>query len=286
MYDAQGIELNQMRDILEPSILEFLPYHFLLATATKLGFIKYLDITNGKEIAECKTRKGEATCMKVNQQNGVICAGHTNGDITMWTPNMASKPVVKILAHLSSPVTSLATSKCGKYMATTGKDSRFKIWDIRNQYKCLYDYFTPSPATDTDFSDTGLISLTFGNEIQVWKNSTKQKQKAPYMKHRLSGQNKGSTIHSNKFIPYEDVVGMVHDKGYSSILVPGAGVANYDAYEANPFETATQRKEKLVHGLLEKLDPATISIKVDTIGHIDDAAPEVIAKEEKEEQER
>lgn len=52
-----------MRDVNEPSLLEFLPYHFLLCTATKLGFLKYLDITNGKEIAECKTRKGEATCM-------------------------------------------------------------------------------------------------------------------------------------------------------------------------------------------------------------------------------
>ena len=41
-----------------------------------------------------------------------------------------------------------------------------------------------------------------------------------------------------------------------------------------------------MHGLLEKLDPATISIKVDTIGHIDTAAPEVIAKEEREELDR
>jgi len=56
-----------MRDINEPSLLEFLPYHFLLCAATKLGYLKYLDITNGKEIAECKTRKGEATCMQANQ---------------------------------------------------------------------------------------------------------------------------------------------------------------------------------------------------------------------------
>ena len=83
----------------------------------------------------------------------------------MWSPNMASKPVVKILSHLSSPVTSLSTSKCGKYMVTTGKDSRFKVWDIRNSYKCLYDYFTPTPATSSSFSDTGLISISFGNEV-------------------------------------------------------------------------------------------------------------------------
>ena len=50
----------------------------------------------------------------------------------MRTPNMASKPVVKLLAHGASPVTALAISKCGTYMATTGKDSRFKIWDIRS----------------------------------------------------------------------------------------------------------------------------------------------------------
>jgi len=81
-------------------------------------------------------------------------------------------------------------------------------------------------------------------------------------------------------------MGIVHDNGYASILVPGAGQANFDAYEANPFESVTQRKEKLVHGLMEKLDPATISVKIDTIGHIDDAAPEVIAKEQREEQDR
>jgi|TARA_B110000285_G_C15071968_1_gene588477 U3 small nucleolar RNA-associated protein 7 len=115
---------------------------------------------------------------------------------------MASKPVVKMLAHLSSPVTSLAVSKCGRYMTTTGKDARFKVWDIRNSYKCLYDYFTPTPATSSAFSDTGLISLSFGNEVQIWKNSTHQKQKAPYMKHRFSGADKQSGIHKVQFIPY------------------------------------------------------------------------------------
>ena len=166
-------------------------------------------------------------------------------------------------------------------MATTGKDARFRIWDIRNQYKCLYDYFTPTPATSCDFSATGLISLGFGNEVQVWKNTNAEKQKAPYMKHRLPKH--GHAINGVQFVPYEDVLGICHDQGYSSILVPGSGLANFDAYEANPFESSKQRREKLVHGLLEKLEPSTISLKVDTIGNIDEAAPEVRAKEEKEE---
>ena len=42
----------------------------------------------------------------------------------------------------------------------------------------------------------------------------------------------------------------------------------------------------MVHGLLEKLDPVTISLKINEIGDIDDAAPEVIAKEAKEAEEQ
>lgn len=68
-----------------------------------------------------------------------------------------------MLAHPSTSVTSVSISKCGKYMASTAKDSRFKVWDIRNTYKCLYDYFTPSPATSSSFSDSGLIAIGMGS---------------------------------------------------------------------------------------------------------------------------
>lgn len=104
------------------------------------------------------------------------------------------------------------------------------------------------------------------------------------MKHKLPKHDWG--LHSAQFVPFEDVLGICHDMGYSSIVVPGSGLANFDSYEANPFETSKQRREKMVHGLLEKLDPNSISLKVDTIGQIDNAAPEVIEKEKKEEEAR
>ena len=56
------------------------------------------------------------------------------------------------------------------------------------------------------------------------------------------------------------MLGLVHDNGYSSIVVPGAGTANFDALEANPFESKKQRQERTVHGLLQKLDPMSISL--------------------------
>ena len=105
------------------------------------------------------------SCLTQNRMNGVISLGHTNGEVTMWTPNMGSTPVVKLLAHPSAPVTGLAISRNGYYMATTGKDSRLKIWDIRSTFKCLYDYFTPAPGTSVDWSDSGLVSCAFGNEV-------------------------------------------------------------------------------------------------------------------------
>jgi len=77
------------------------------------------------------------------------------------------------------------------------------------------------------------------------------------MKHNVTGR---SQICSLKFIPYEDVLGISHDCGYSSIVIPGAGEANFDAYEANPFETKKQRREGEVHNLLQKLQPDTISL--------------------------
>jgi U3 small nucleolar RNA-associated protein 7 len=149
----------------------------------------------------------------------------------MWTPNMGSKPVVKMLAHPSAPLTSLAISRSGQYMVTAAKDAHMKVWDIRNTYKCVYDYFNPTPASALDFSDSGLFSVSFGQEVQVWKNVTTEKQKAPYMKHKTN-----SVISALKFIPFEDVLGIGHGSGYSSIVIPGSGEANFDAFENNPFE--------------------------------------------------
>ena len=59
IYDSNGIELHCLRDHVEPKFLDFLPYHYLLVTASKLGFIQYLDISMGKTIAEIKTKRGE-----------------------------------------------------------------------------------------------------------------------------------------------------------------------------------------------------------------------------------
>lgn len=65
------------------------------------------------------------------------------------------------------------------------------------------------------------------------------------------------------------MLGIGHDQGFSSILVPGAGEANFDALEVNPYETVRQRQEAEVKGLLNKLSPEMIALDPNFVGNLD-----------------
>jgi U3 small nucleolar RNA-associated protein 7 len=49
-------------------------------------------------VAEHKTKLGQCEVLTHNPYNGVLAAGHGNGTVTMWSPNMSS-PLVKLLSH-------------------------------------------------------------------------------------------------------------------------------------------------------------------------------------------
>ena len=102
-----------MRDHNSPALLEYLPYHFLLVTGNLHGDLKFLDVSMGKVVSEAKTKRGAPICIRQNRMNGVILTGHGNGEVAMWTPNMGCRPVVKMLAHPSAPLTSLSVSRDG-----------------------------------------------------------------------------------------------------------------------------------------------------------------------------
>lgn len=141
--------------------------------------------------------------MRANPWNAVLCCGHSNGIVTMWTPNL-STPAVKMLTH-RGPVTALAVDAGGRYMATGGMDSRLKViidllhsaggravsaaandvrilglpsppppynraqvWDIRAfRSEPVHSYFLPTPARSIDISQKGLCAVGFGSHVQV-----------------------------------------------------------------------------------------------------------------------
>ena len=162
IYDNQGIELHSLDFIPSPLFLEYLPYHFLLVSALKNNTIKYLDISLGQIVAESKTKSGIISCLAQNPFNEVIISGHSNGLIQMWTPNYGSTPVVKIFVH-SSGINSCCVDLEGNYLTTVGNDTKMKIWDLRNSYKSVYEYYNPNPATCVTISQKGLLAVSYKN---------------------------------------------------------------------------------------------------------------------------
>ena len=83
--------------------------------------IKYQDISVGKVVCEIKTKNWDITSMAQNHHNAVICTGHSNGTLNMWTPNFGSDPVIKILAHPFT-VNAIAVDPSGYYLTNCGSD--------------------------------------------------------------------------------------------------------------------------------------------------------------------
>ncbi|XP_038127442.1 WD repeat-containing protein 46 [Cyprinodon tularosa] len=261
IYDSNGIELHCIRKFNDVLRMQFLPYHFLLATASATGFLQYLDVSVGKEVAAICTKKGRLDVMCQNPHNAVIHLGHSNGTVTLWSPNQ-KEALVKMLCHQGG-VRSVTVDKTGTYMITSGMDKKMKVFDIR-AFKPLRSYFLPAGASCLSLSQKGLLSAATGDIVQVYRDVWSTPVSKPYMAHRVRGSAWG--LH---FCPFEDVLGIGHGDGFTSMLVPGAGEPNFDGLDANPYRSAKQRQEWEVKALLEKIQPELITLDPTELGQVD-----------------
>jgi U3 small nucleolar RNA-associated protein 7 len=155
-------------------------------------------------------------------------------------------------------------------MVSTGQDQKMAVWDIR-MFKEVNSYFTRQPASSVSISDTGLTAVGWGTQTTVWKGlfnkntAVQEKVQSPYM----TWGGEGKRTERVRWCPFEDVLGIGHEQGFSSIIIPGAGEANFDALEVNPYETAKQRQESEVKGLLNKLQPDMIALDPNFVGNLD-----------------
>ena len=259
LYDSGGLELHQLKQHNLARALDFLPYHFLLASIGEGGWLKYHDTSTGVLVSQHRTALGRCDVLTHNPQNAVALCGHVNGTVTLWSPNMR-EPLVRMLTH-KTRVGDVAVHSGGTYMATSGLDGQVKVWDLRT-YRELHAYFTVRPTTAIDISDEGVLALGFGSHVQLWKDALATKQPSPYLSHQLPGQQLASLA----FCPFEDVLLTGHTGGLSSLIVPGAGRYAFDSREVTPYDNKRMRRERTVVSLLEKLQPSMITLDTRMVG--------------------
>ncbi|KAI4241799.1 MAG: hypothetical protein L6R40_004345 [Gallowayella cf. fulva] len=279
IYDHAGVELHCLQKHIEVNHMQFLPYHFLLATVGNAGYLKYTDTSTGAALTEIPTKLGTTTAMTQNPSNAILHLGHANGTVTLWSPN-STTPLVKLLAH-RGPVRSASIDRSGHYMVSTGADLKMSVWDIR-QFREVNNYFLRQPGSSVNISDRDLTAVGWGTQVSVWKGlfdravEDQEKVQSPYM----SWGGEGKRIERVRWCPFEDVLGISHDRGFSSIIIPGAGEPNFDALEINPYETTKQRQESEVKSVLNKIQPEMISLNPDYVGKLDLASAAQRKKEQ------
>ncbi|KZV62064.1 BING4CT-domain-containing protein [Peniophora sp. CONT] len=268
IYDRDGVELHRLKSHVEPTRLEFLPFHWLLASVGLTGYLKYQDTSTGQIVAEHRTKLGPCSVLTQNPHNAVLYAGHANGQVTLWTPNMPD-PAVRVLAHLG-PVQSVAvdSSSAGRYMATAGADGRVKVWDCRNWKGAVREWSARGGPAELDWGQRGMLAVASGGTVNVHHRPAIVQPFAPhvapplYLTHPVPHR----PLQGLRFCPFSDVLSIGHGKGVSSILVPGAGEPNFDSLEADPYENRKARREREVRGLLDKIQPDMIALDPEFIG--------------------
>lgn len=273
IYDDNGTEIHKLNDHQDPFAVDFLAHHWLINSVGRQGVLRFQDVSTGQLLSQHKTKMGPCDVLRQNPSNAVMHLGHNNGTVTMWSPS-SSQFLAKLQCHKGSKVTALAVDLGGKFMVTGGADRQVAIWDLR-MLKKTHSYFTTAGLpTSIDISQRGVIAVGHAGHATFWSpEALKTKVKDPYMHHSIPGNGPIETI---RFRPFHDVCVVGHGAGIGSIVIPGSGEANLDSTEYNldPFQDKKQRREAEVRALLDKLDPAMISLDPSEVGGVEESTDE------------
>ncbi|PRP76920.1 hypothetical protein PROFUN_06198 [Planoprotostelium fungivorum] len=253
IYNAGGIQITKLKTkgIRQMS---FLPYHFLLVTSSpNRKIIEYRDVSlGGKVVMETTNKTLNTSCMKVNPYNALIGVGTKSGTVCTWSPN-SNVPIEQLFAHRGT-IRGLEYSRDGMQMVTGGDDGMVRVWDVRKIDKPMSEMELAKTRIikSMHLSATGLLALSYDDFVQVYDNvlTGHTDITKPYMQHRLK---KKQQVQQIRFTPFEDILGIGHSGGYSSIVIPGSGEAKVDTSEVNLFGNIRSRNQKEVQMLLEKI---------------------------------
>lgn len=252
VYDRNGSELHAVRDMRNTTLLDFLPYHFLLAGASKNGFLNYLDTSTGEVVSTIFIGDRSSMCIKASPVNGVVHLGTKSGVVTLWAPSQKSY-LMKVKCHRSA-VSNIEIDRTGNYMITTGFDNKLSVFDLRNTYRPIRTINTKTSIHFTALSERNLLAIGYSNKITILKDV--QDKETCVMKYTAPG-----IVSSLGFCNHEDILTFGHSNGFTSIVVPGSGDPIYDTSETSPFMTPKERQALEVKRLLEKIPADMVSLK-------------------------
>ncbi|CBZ27211.1 conserved hypothetical protein [Leishmania mexicana MHOM/GT/2001/U1103] len=264
MYTKEGAEMHLLSKMAHMDRLGYLPKHMLLAaTSSTYSIMQYLDISTGQEVGTKvpAVMHDPTSCLAVNPSNGVTATCDLRGVVKFWSPTVVD-PLLQLKGH-KGVIEDICFHPNGRFFLTLGGDHAMKVWDCRT-LRTLEEYAVTYSFHTLDISSSGLVALGGGTNVHIWKDMfTAAKPSSPYMKFGLGYGNIAEQV---RFCPFEDVIGIGHSRGFTSLLIPGSGEANPDFYYANPHETERHRKERVVTNLLDKLPPDTISMDIQVPG--------------------
>lgn len=265
IYDTiSGAEVHCLKEHARVSHLEFLPFHFLLASWSENGILRYLDTSTGQQVARHYSKMGPCHSFRQSTATSIINVGHGDGCVSLWSPAHA-EPLMKIKAH-HGPVTALACHDQSTII-TAGGDFKWKIWDLRKPDQAVNSYsYRGAPPSSIDISQTGMVGIGNGVRVNVFAPEVLQsKIHKAHLTHQIP-----DGVGSVRFCPFEDIMLLGKGDGIGTMLVPGSGCGDFDSYTNNPFETRNQRREGEVRALMDKLRPDMISLPfaVDAIGSV------------------
>ncbi|KAG5504386.1 hypothetical protein JKF63_04837 [Porcisia hertigi] len=264
MYTKEGTEMHILSKMAHMDRLGYLPKHMLLvATSSTYSTMQYLDVSTGQEVGTKvpAVMRDPTSCLAVNPSNGVTATCDLRGVVKFWSPTVVD-PLLQLKAH-KGVIDDICFHPNGRFFLTLGGDHKMKVWDCRT-LRTLEEYAITYSFHTLDISNSGLVALGGGTNVHIWKDLfSAAKPCSPYMRFGLGYGNIAEQV---KFCPFEDVIGVGHSRGFTSLLIPGSGEANPDFYYANPHETERHRKERVVTNLLDKLPPDTISMDIQVPG--------------------
>ncbi|KAI5172105.1 U3 small nucleolar RNA-associated protein 7 [Nematocida sp. LUAm3] len=246
IYDRTGVELHVLREHRGAKKLTFLQDHFLLASLSHVGILRYQDTTIGKMISEIFTKE-RGTCLEHDRTNGVVYVSGASGHVSLWSPR-TTEYLAKILCHRSR-IRHMKVSENGETFYTSA-GNEISTWDMRNTFTPLSTFTVPGQVLSLDVSQRDTIGISQRDSVVVYTEEGKE-----ILKHR-TGKSRSSSI---KFMPYEDILTIGSSSGIENIVVPGSGALHYRPNE-NPRITKKARKEIEVRRILEKIPADMISL--------------------------